>query len=408
MNIIFFTENTQCGGLDSFFITLVNNWPNSSDKLSIICNHNHPGLRTIEKSLNRQCQIITHKLPVYSVLVNRNKVLLNTNIIERILLFFLKYSLFIYYLIALPKLLFVQRADRLMVVNGGYPGGDTCRAAVIVWSLFKRQTRAVFNFHNLAVVPKRYIRYVEYIIDWLVGYSSKCLITVSNASAQSMQRRPFIVRTKKIFYIYNGIDDSRGSFINSNRSLKDELNLPSMSKICLMLGAYELRKGHVFLLNSFKKVVDNMPLAYLIMCGHGRPEEIKTVNKIVDKLSLEKNVYIFNFRNDVSYLLRNVDVLVVPSQDFESFGLTCVEAMRHKVPVVATNVGGLPEVIIDGEGGYCLPPDDIDGYAFKIQTFLEDEVLRKEQGEKGYRRYKELFTGKRMASEYARIIYQNN
>ena len=127
-----------------------------------------------------------------------------------------------------------------------------------------------------------------------------------------------------------------------------------------MLGTFEPRKGHKFVLNAFRKVVDRIPDTHLICAGYGSKKEIGYVNELVNKYGLNDNVHILEFREDKENLLSQTDILIIGSQAYESFGYTAIEAMASKVPVVATNIGGLPEVVKDGEGGYCLKYDDID------------------------------------------------
>lgn len=317
----------------------------------------------------------------------------------------MRYLLFFYYLVVLPKYLSKNRYARLMVVNGGYPAGDTCRAAVISWGILNRTSRAIFNFHNLAIEHGRWhSRLFEYMIDWLVGHYSRQLIAVSRASAESMKKRSLIWRTGKVSYIYNGIESPDNTNPDRSLSLREELGLDPESKLCLMMGTYEPRKGHDFLLRSFREVINKLPSTHLVICGYGRPREMDAVNKLVEQNELIKNVHLFGFRNDRSNILKSADVLLVPSQSFESFGLTCVEAMSYHVPVVATQVGGLPEVVIDGEGGYCLPPDDVHGFSQKIVDLLEDDSLRKDQGKLGYQRYENHFKAEIMARKYYELL----
>jgi glycosyltransferase involved in cell wall biosynthesis len=407
MKIIFFTENRYCGGMDSFLITLINNWPDQRDELTIVGNQDHPGLDVIEQRLSRKCRIVRHQLPMYYNLLQKIKRYEKFGLILKVLLP-LQYVLFVYYIFALRRILLADMPDRLMVIAGNYPGGDTCRAAVISWALFTKRPKAIFNFHNMVIVTPWGKKWIEFFIDRLVGSCSSQLITVSNAAVQSMQNRPAMARMNKTFYIYNGIDAPKYDSANREKTLKEELGLDAGSKLCLMMGTYEERKGHKFLLRSFQKVVNKIPNAHLIICGHGFPEEIEAVRKVVDQLDMTRHVHLFGFRDDVSSLVHGADVLLVSSHAFESFGLTCVEAMAHRVPVVATQVGGLPEVVHNGEGGYCLPPDDVEGYAVQIVRLLEDEGLRKEQGEKGYQRYRRMFTGERMAKEYEQVIHGEN
>ena len=78
--------------------------------------------------------------------------------------------------------------------------------------------------------------------------------------------------------------------------------------------------------------------------------------------------------------------------------------MSQSIPVIATQVGGLPEVLQDGQGGYLVAPDDVNGLADKIILLLNDESLRQEQGKKGFAHFKKNFSAERMATEYANLI----
>lgn len=406
MKIVFFTENTHAGGLDTFLITLINNWPNRLDELTLICNKNHPGLKVIEERVKRPCNIVPHSVPVYYDILKKLKKYPNLFQIRKVISTIIRYLLLIYYIISLRKVLFKNDPDRLMVVAGNYPGGDICRAAAIVWGLFSKKSPAIYNFHNTVQEPVKWLKWIEFIIDWLVCRYSFRLITVSNATLATVKARPILARKAKIGFIYNGIDNVPENLprVSDDNSLKEELGLSPDSKICLMLATYEKRKGHEFLVSSFAKVVEKIPEAHLVICGYGEAEDIKRVEDLMLNSQIKKNIHLFGFKSNISTLLNNSDILVVPSQFAESFGLTCVEAMAYHVPVVATNVGGLAEVVENGEGGYCLNRTDVDGYADKIIKLLEDGRLREEQGRKGHLRYKRMFTGGRMAKEYSQMI----
>ena len=97
-------------------------------------------------------------------------------------------------------------------------------------------------------------------------------------------------------------------------------------------------------------------------------------------------------------------MLVVPPQAYESFGYVAVEAMCCRVPVVVTDVGGLPEVVEDGVCGYVVDQHDRVSFANHIEELLCDETLRKKMGEQGKLRYEKYFSAKRMASEYAELV----
>jgi glycosyltransferase involved in cell wall biosynthesis len=174
-----------------------------------------------------------------------------------------------------------------------------------------------------------------------------------------------------------------------------------------MLATYEAGKGHSFLLQSFRLVCEAIPTAQLLICGYGYEHEVVEVRRMVKFFGLTDHVTLKGFRRDVTALMRQADVLVVPSQAPESFGLTCVEAMANRTPVVATRVGGIPEVVSDGDGGFCVDSNDIRGFASHIIALLNDASFRCEQGRRGELRYARMFSASRMACEYAKQIYED-
>lgn len=107
-----------------------------------------------------------------------------------------------------------------------------------------------------------------------------------------------------------------------------------------------------------------------LVCYHGR------------KYGKDKTVY-----------LGNDDALVFPTYYHnETFGLVNLEAMEHKLPVIATDEGGIPDVVKNGENGLLCKKRDADSLASSIAILCDDEKLRQAMGEDGYRKFKENFT----------------
>jgi len=402
LKVTLFTEILACGGVDTFIINLINHWPARDDSFVIIANSNHPGLKIIEEKLARPCVIIRHRVLIYSNILS-DSFFLKT--VRKAFSPVLRYLIIAYNVLALRRILLQTKADALMVINGGYPGGDSCRAAAISWGMFSGKPKSIHNFHNIVQKAPWYSFLQECMVDWLLCRYTSQFVTVSRAAAESMSLRSMAASINTTCYIYNGLEVTSNASVHE-KSIRDEIGISSTTPLCLMLGTYEPRKGHYFLFNAFKKVLEEVPNAHLLICGYGLPHEIKQVSGYVRDMQLCDHVHLMGFRTDISNLLANSDVLVVASQAYESFGFASVEAMAYKVPVVATDVGGIPEVVVNGEGGYCVGSRDVDSYARYIVKLLKDECLRNKQGELGYKRYRDFFTAEIMASKYANMIHK--
>tara|TARA_B100000963_G_scaffold303349_1_gene276563 strand:- start:4 stop:1224 length:1221 start_codon:yes stop_codon:yes gene_type:complete len=403
LKIAFFTENYYKGGLDTFIISLINNWPNDNDSIELICNDCHPGIETFQSQIRRNFRLRKYKIFNSSKIIEVIKSINVIKLLSKPIDFLIRYPLFISKIISTRKLFLKSNANRLIVINGGYPGGDLCRAATISWSMLNPNKLSIHNFHNIAQKPNLVSSFFENIIDKMINKHSSYLISVSQYSSQSILSRPGFKHTNKLRFVYNGISPLKNI---CEADLHSEINIDKNDKICSMLGTFEPRKGHKFVLEAFKIVIEKVPEAHLLFAGYGSKKEIENVKDLVNDYGLKKNVHILGFREDKENILLQTEILIIGSQAYESFGYTAIEAMACKIPVVATNVGGLPEVVKDGEGGYCLDYNDVFGYSKKIIELLQNKSLRIEQGLKGYNRYRASFSANQMAKRYYQYIVE--
>ena len=121
----------------------------------------------------------------------------------------------------------------------------------------------------------------------------------------------------------------------------------------------------------FARVKEHVPCV-LVLIGDG-PER-KATEALVAELKLTDSVCVLGEQSDVPWLLQSSDVFILPSET-ESFGLAALEALSCGVPVVATAVGGLPELIADGVTGYLHPVGDVEAMARSVVTVLRDDEL---------------------------------
>ena len=402
MKTAFFTQNIKRGGLDTFILNLIADWP-ETDEVILFCNRSHPGFVALGEGLAGKAVVIPYDFWIAQDISDR---LSQEPAFFRILFRAMFWLLGFPYLVFKTGQLFKEiDADRLMVINGGYPGGDACLAATIAWRRSAPRRRAWHNFHNLVLPysdqPLRRLK--ERLVDRFVVWAAAGFVTVSRACLATREARPLLMASRGEA-IYNGIAPLVPEF---RQSLTVELNLPKNSRIVLMLAVYEPRKGHAFIIQAMEQVVRRVPTAILLICGDGAAEEVDTVRRLCDSSSASRHIVLQGHRSDLTNLLAQAAVLVLPSQAQESFGYTAVEAMACACPVVVTDVGGLPEVVEDGSCGFVVQRKDESGLAEKISLLLENEELRKRMGEAGVRRYRELFSSSRMATEYFHLLAQD-
>ncbi len=374
--------------------------------MTLACNASHPGLATIFCKAVETVRIAPYKRFFTSELaqghgaskVSRMFVVRAFFVLlERILR---HPVLFPWYVLTLWVYFRRSAFERLMVVNGGYPASLLCRAAVVSWALSGKKSKAVFNFHNSIEDTPWYFSLPEHLIDLALLRSCARIVSVSKNCLHSLYRRRAFVGSIKLNFIYNGIADPLSA---SSVEAKPARSAAAES-FCLMLATYEERKGHAFLLEAFKEVVKDFPDVRLRIFGHGKPKERKRVADLVTRLKLEDSVSLSDFVPDTAELIAHAAVLVVPSQSFESFGLTIVEAMALGTPVVATDVGGIPEVLAGSSAGYICARNDVVAFAAAMKRILGDPTLAAELGRNGRKTYESRFTAARMAIQYRSML----
>ena len=407
MKICFFTENYYKGGLDTFLINLINSWPDVNDKLTLACNGTHAGLETITEKTNRPIEIKRYyRLFTSTITQGHSTLSWSRSFPVRAFLGlarrFLQYPiLFPWYIFTLMLFFWRSDYDRLMVVNGGYPASLLGRSALIAWRLVGKRPLGVINFHNSTTSPPWHSRFFENLIDALVISSASHIVSVSKNCLDSLRSRSAFIGCSKLSYIYNGIEDPFNLLKTFSTSSNNKLPI---KQYCLMLATYEARKGHVYLLQAFHIVVKSFPNVQLRIYGHGLPHEKKRVADEVARLQLKNNVLLGDFTTETSGLIAGASMLLVPSQAYESFGLTIIEAMALGVPAVTTDVGGMPEVMGDSNAGYVCSRKDPIEFSAAIKKILDDPLIASKLGSTGRMAFENRFMASTMASSYKKLL----
>ncbi len=156
-------------------------------------------------------------------------------------------------------------------------------------------------------------------------------------------------------------------------------------------------KGHQYLIAGIPAVLEQCPNTSFVFAGRGQLEAELTEQ--VYRLGLEKRVHFIGLRQDIPRILAMLDVFVLPSLS-EGLSMAILEAMVAGKPVVATQVGGNPELVVDGETGFLVPPRDSQALAESMVVLLTNKKLAAQLAENGKRRAEGQFSLGNMVRAY--------
>jgi L-malate glycosyltransferase len=179
-------------------------------------------------------------------------------------------------------------------------------------------------------------------------------------------------------------------------SVREAFWLPTNAPVVGCVGALVDHKGHRYLVHAAADIVRAVPEARIVILGEGDLRD--ELSRMIHELGLERHVLLPGFRPDVLSLLKAVDVFVMPSIT-EGLGTSILDAMACRKAVVASAVGGIPEVVEDGRTGLLVPPRDASALGTAIVRLLRDPSLAGRLAEGGRARVEQRFTADRMVQD---------
>jgi N-acetyl-alpha-D-glucosaminyl L-malate synthase BshA len=201
--------------------------------------------------------------------------------------------------------------------------------------------------------------------------------------------------TRDIAVIPNFLDCSVHRRLDVS-DLRSRLEVEPGTKVIIHISNFRPVKRVDAVVRIFDRVRREVP-ARLLLVGDG--PDLPTAHRVARELGISHLVRALGAQEEVLSLLSASDVFVLPSAQ-ESFGLAALEAMACEVPVVASRVGGLPEVIEHGVTGYLHPPEALDEMAASVLKLVTDPVHQREIGQAACRRVREHFCAERVVPMY--------
>jgi len=247
----------------------------------------------------------------------------------------------------------------------------SCKRKYIYFKLVRLfNPKIIFHFHGASFLdqyldaPKILQERIKYLFE-----ETDLVICLSNSWKDSILS---IAPRSTVRVLPNAVTIPEVSYPNKEK--RDGLQIS-------FLGLIGERKGVFDLLKVIRKFIDKKYNISLNIGGNG---EIERLNFMINNLGLSEYVKYLGWINEKEKdtLLRKTDIFVLPSYG-EGLPMSILEAMSYSIPVVSTPVGGIPELISDGETGFLIEPGDIDALYTKLKQLIVDDKLRLMLGEKG-------------------------
>ncbi len=283
----------------------------------------------------------------------------------------------------------------------------------ILYILGQRLSQIVGIFiGKLSGIKKVVVGYHSQCSNHTLGFlefSQKIFMTlVDRVICLSIDHKDYIAQYKKISprkieVIPNGVGINGARIINDRTSRLKEFGLNENGKIVGIVATLRVEKGYTFFLEAAKKVLEGEPEIRFLIVGDGPLKD--SLRLKVKSLKLEDKVLFLGMREDIDELLPLFDVAVLSSVT-ECFPLAILEYMAHSRPIVATAVGSIPELIIDGETGFLVPAQDSNMLADRITILLRDPELSLRFGSAARARVIQDFSMEKMVKRYESLFLE--
>ena len=245
--------------------------------------------------------------------------------------------------------------------------------------------------------------FLESIHSWIINQNITTNMVVVSQRVMKQAIEDEGIDPDKITVIPNGIDLPMTTELgwNDQLSLRQSLKVKPEANMLLTVGRLSTSKGHVYLLDAIPKVLRVFPNTVFVIAGGG--PLLRDLEKKAYEIGIAEYVRFLGFRTDIANLLSIADAFVLPSI-WEGLPIALLEAMGSGLPVIATKVAGVDEVIIDTHNGLLVPPADPNALSDAIIQLLSDNRLRERLGSAGEVLVKEKYTVEKMCRKYEALF----
>lgn len=206
-------------------------------------------------------------------------------------------------------------------------------------------------------------------------------IAVCEMVRQTLMQHPAF-NPERLFSIHNGVDTARYQPAQADRAeARARFGYAESDLVCGIAARLVKAKGHTYLFQAARLLREELPELRLLVLGQGALEP--ALRAQVRDLGLEDRVYFAGFRDDMPACVQALDIGVLPSIDCDTSSFSLKEQMAAGIPVIASDYGGLPEIVTDGEEGLVVPNGTVAPLAEAIRQLARDAAKRERMGRLG-------------------------
>ncbi len=243
---------------------------------------------------------------------------------------------------------------------------------------------------------------IAFIERLLARFLTRKIITVADAEIE-LARRYRVGKEKQFTTIHSGINTEPFDAPLPAALLRQSMNIPMNVPLVGMVGRMSKQKNPFLFLRAAALIHNRHPQAHFILIGDGPLKQ--AAKSMAADFGIADSVHFPGFRNDIPNLLSEFTIFVLSSA-WEAFPLTILEAMAARLPVVATDVMGVSEIVINQRTGLLVPADNDQAMAAAIKDLLDQPVLAKKYGIEGRKRVIEHFSRAEMINQITQAYYR--
>jgi len=308
---------------------------------------------------------------------------------------FTNFPILVYEVLILRRLFLRIKPDIVHVNSGGFPPTMSAKAALIA-SYLCGVKKTILVVNNLAKEYDNFSRILDYPVDRFIARKVDYFITGSNAAANKL-KKVLLLEDQKILNIHNGVNlrNPKENKVETNKRLDIKKGLKVFGVIALLIP----RKGHKVLIDAIELIVQSSKTNFIVLIEGSGPlrEELEV---IINSKKLTQFCRFIGNEDNIADFITAVDCIILPSIEDEDFPNVILESMGLGKVIVASNLAGIPEQIIDKKTGFLFTPGDSRNLANIMIDIIFENIDIDSISSASRKRFENNFTAKLSVKKY--------